>query len=173
VVSSICRSGHPSTRRRPSSPTPFEARRMPTGTRRRWGHRAARGDRRLVRPPRGVPGLVGRPADGRLEGARRAPAAAARPGAGDIVVHRARPTRRTRSARSSGACPASDDPAAVARGTKPWINSPGNRRRCWIHELRAPCACAERRRASDECYAELGWDGAWAHEPSRASSIRA
>lgn len=93
-------------------------------------------------------------------------------GAGDIVVHPrvAYPTYEV-GARVVGATPlAADDPADWPEGTKLiWINTPGNPDgRTWtIDEL---AAAVQRARqlgaviASDECYAELGWDGAWATE---------
>ncbi len=92
---------------------------------------------------------------------------------GDIVVHPrvAYPTYEV-GARVVGATPlAADDPAEWPAGTKLiWINTPGNPDgRTWtVDEL----ASAVRRArelgavlASDECYAELGWDGQWATEP--------
>ncbi len=94
-------------------------------------------------------------------------------GAGDVVVHPeiAYPTYEV-GARVVGATPfRADDPARWPEGTKLiWINSPGNPDgRTWtVDEL----AVAVRRArelgavlASDECYAELGWDGRWATEP--------
>ncbi|MGM7697466.1 succinyldiaminopimelate transaminase [Microbacterium sp. A84] len=94
-------------------------------------------------------------------------------GEGDIVVFPrvAYPTYEV-GARVAGATPvAEDDPAAWPEGTKLiWINTPGNPDgRTWtVDEL----ATAVRRSrelgavlASDECYAELGWDGPWANEP--------
>lgn len=94
-------------------------------------------------------------------------------GEGDIVVHPrvAYPTYEV-GARVVGATPVpADDPDAWPEGTKLiWINTPGNPDgRTWtVDEL----AVAVRRArelgaviASDECYAELGWDGAWATEP--------
>jgi len=94
-------------------------------------------------------------------------------GDGDIVVHPrvAYPTYEV-GARTAGATPlAADDPASWPEGTKLiWINTPGNPDgRTWtVDEL----AVAVRRArelgavlASDECYAELGWDGPWASEP--------
>ena len=94
-------------------------------------------------------------------------------GEGDIVVHPrvAYPTYEV-GARTAGATPvAADDPATWPAGTKLiWINTPGNPDgRTWtVDEL----AVAVRRArelgavlASDECYAELGWDGPWASEP--------
>jgi succinyldiaminopimelate transaminase len=94
-------------------------------------------------------------------------------GAGDIVVHprAAYPTYEV-GARLVGATPvAADDPAEWPEGTRlVWINSPGNPdgRVLDVDELRA---AVDRARelgavlASDECYAELGWDGPWALEP--------
>lgn len=94
-------------------------------------------------------------------------------GEGDIVVlpRVAYPTYEV-GARVAGATPvAEDDPARWPEGTKLiWINTPGNPDgRTWtVEEL----AVAVRRArelgavlASDECYAELGWDGQWAEEP--------
>lgn len=93
-------------------------------------------------------------------------------GAGDIVVHPriAYPTYEV-GARVVGATPvAADDPADWPEGTKLiWINTPGNPDgRTWtVDEL---TAAVDRARelgavlASDECYAELGWDGRWASE---------
>ncbi|KDA06562.1 N-succinyldiaminopimelate aminotransferase [Microbacterium sp. CH12i] len=93
-------------------------------------------------------------------------------GEGDIVVlpRVAYPTYEV-GARVAGATPvAEDDPAAWPEGTKLiWINTPGNPDgRTWtVDEL----AVAVRRArelgavlASDECYAELGWDGRWSEE---------
>ena len=93
-------------------------------------------------------------------------------GEGDIVVHPrvAYPTYEV-GARVVGATPVpEDDPVAWPDGAKLiWINTPGNPDgRTWtVDEL----AVAVRRArelgavlASDECYAELGWDGEWATE---------
>ncbi|WP_221585252.1 succinyldiaminopimelate transaminase [Microbacterium sp. G2-8] len=94
-------------------------------------------------------------------------------GDGDIVVHprAAYPTYEV-GARVAGATPVpADDPSEWPEGTKlVWINSPGNPDgRVWsVDELRA---AVERAReigavlASDECYAELGWDAPWGAEP--------
>jgi succinyldiaminopimelate transaminase len=93
-------------------------------------------------------------------------------GEGDIVVHPriAYPTYEV-GARVVGATPlAADDPAEWPEGAKLiWINTPGNPDgRTWtVDEL---AAAVRRAReigavlASDECYAELGWDGPWADE---------
>lgn len=94
-------------------------------------------------------------------------------GPGDIVVHprAAYPTYAV-GAKLVGAVPvASDDLAAWPGGTKlVWLNTPGNPdgRVLDAAELRAAVARARELGAviaSDECYAELGWDGPWADEP--------
>ncbi|WP_454169365.1 succinyldiaminopimelate transaminase [Microbacterium paulum] len=94
-------------------------------------------------------------------------------GPGDIVVHprAAYPTYAV-SAKLVGAVPvASDDPPEWPEGTKlVWLNTPGNPdgRVLDAVELRAAVARARELGAviaSDECYAELGWDGPWADEP--------
>lgn len=93
-------------------------------------------------------------------------------GEGDIVVHPeiAYPTYDV-GARVVGATPLpADDPADWPKGTKLiWINTPGNPDgRTWtVPELAAAVRRARELDAviaSDECYAELGWDGAWATE---------
>ena len=93
-------------------------------------------------------------------------------GEGDIVVHPlvAYPTYEV-GARIAGATPlAADDPATWPEGTKLiWINTPGNPDgRTWtVDELAAAVVRARELGAvlaSDECYAELGWDGPWASE---------
>lgn len=90
-------------------------------------------------------------------------------GAGDVVVHprAAYPTYAV-GAKLVGATPvASDDPAEWPEGTKlVWLNSPGNPdgRVLGVDELRTAVARARELGAvlaSDECYAELGWDGDW------------
>lgn len=94
-------------------------------------------------------------------------------GEGDIVVHPriAYPTYEV-GARVVGATPlAADDPAEWPEGAKLiWINTPGNPDgRTWtLEELAAAVRRAREIGAvlsSDECYAELGWDGQWADEP--------
>ncbi|MFT4214478.1 MAG: succinyldiaminopimelate transaminase [Microbacterium sp.] len=94
-------------------------------------------------------------------------------GAGDVVVHprAAYPTYEV-GAKLVGATPfASDDPAQWPEGTRlVWLNTPGNPdgRVLDVAELRAAVARARELGAviaSDECYAELGWDGPWADEP--------
>lgn len=91
-------------------------------------------------------------------------------GAGDTVVHprAAYPTYEV-GARLVGATPvAADDPADWPTGTKlVWINSPGNPdgRVLGVDDLRRAVARARELGAvlaSDECYAELGWEGEWA-----------
>jgi succinyldiaminopimelate transaminase len=93
-------------------------------------------------------------------------------GEGDIVVHPrvAYPTYEV-GARVAGATPvAADDPAEWPEGARLiWINTPGNPDgRTWtVEELAAAVRRARELDAvlaSDECYAELGWDGAWASE---------
>ncbi|MCR2818478.1 succinyldiaminopimelate transaminase [Microbacterium sp. zg.Y1090] len=94
-------------------------------------------------------------------------------GPGDVVVHprAAYPTYEV-GARLVGATPlAADDPADWPEGTRLiWLNSPGNPDgRVLDHDhLRAAVTRARELGAviaGDECYAELGWDGRWAHEP--------
>ncbi|MCK2036262.1 succinyldiaminopimelate transaminase [Microbacterium sp. SSW1-49] len=93
-------------------------------------------------------------------------------GDGDIVVHPlvAYPTYEV-GARIAGATPlAADDPANWPEGTKLiWINTPGNPDgRTWTTDELAAAVVRARELgavlASDECYAELGWDGPWATE---------
>lgn len=94
-------------------------------------------------------------------------------GEGDVVVHprAAYPTYAV-GAKLVGAVPvAADDPAQWPEGAKlVWINSPGNPdgRVLGVDELRTAAARAREIGAvlaSDECYAELGWEGPWASEP--------
>lgn len=94
-------------------------------------------------------------------------------GPGDIVVHprAAYPTYEV-GARLVGATPiASDDPVEWPDETRlVWINSPGNPdgRVLDVSALRAAVARARALGAvlaSDECYAELGWDAPWDSEP--------
>ncbi|WP_127475696.1 succinyldiaminopimelate transaminase [Microbacterium sulfonylureivorans] len=94
-------------------------------------------------------------------------------GPGDVVVHprAAYPTYEV-GARLVGATPfASDDPGEWPAATRlAWVNSPGNPdgRVLDVAHLRA---AVERARAlgavlaSDECYAELGWEAPWDAEP--------
>lgn len=93
-------------------------------------------------------------------------------GVGDVVVHprAAYPTYEV-GAKLVGAAPfASDDPAEWPEGTRlVWLNTPGNPdgRVLDVADLRAAVARARELGAmiaSDECYAELGWEGPWAGE---------
>lgn len=94
-------------------------------------------------------------------------------GPGDVVVHprAAYPTYEV-GARLVGATPlASDDPAEWPAGTRlVWVNSPGNPdgRVLDVDELRRVVSRARELGAilaSDECYAELGWDAPWDTAP--------
>ncbi|MFH8250392.1 succinyldiaminopimelate transaminase [Microbacterium sp. B2969] len=94
-------------------------------------------------------------------------------GPGDVVVHprAAYPTYEV-GARLVGATPvASDEPREWPEGTRlVWINSPGNPDgRVWAAaSLRVAVLRARELGAvlaSDECYAELGWDAPWDAEP--------
>ncbi|WP_454118620.1 succinyldiaminopimelate transaminase [Microbacterium lacticum] len=92
---------------------------------------------------------------------------------GDVVVHprAAYPTYAVGAKLVSATPVASDDPAEWPEGTKlVWLNTPGNPdgRVLDVAELRAAVARARELGAvlaSDECYAELGWDGPWKDEP--------
>ncbi|HTN55640.1 MAG TPA: succinyldiaminopimelate transaminase [Microbacterium sp.] len=94
-------------------------------------------------------------------------------GEGDIVVHPriAYPTYAVGATVAGATAVAADDPADWPEGARLiWINSPGNPDgRTWaVEELRVAVRRARELGAvlaSDECYAELGWDGAWASEP--------
>jgi len=98
-------------------------------------------------------------------------------GEGDIVVHprAAYPTYAIGAAIAGATALASDDPAEWPEGTRlVWLNSPGNPdgRILSVHELRAAVARARELGAyiaSDECYAELGWDAPW--DAERVPSI--
>lgn len=94
-------------------------------------------------------------------------------GPGDVVVHprAAYPTYEV-GARLVGATPlAADDPAEWPETARLiWINSPGNPDgRVWDAESLAAAVARAREigavLASDECYAELGWDAPWDSEP--------
>ncbi|WP_105565415.1 succinyldiaminopimelate transaminase [Microbacterium halophytorum] len=93
-------------------------------------------------------------------------------GAGDVVVHprAAYPTYAVGAAVAGATAVACDDPAEWPDDAKlVWINTPGNPDgRTWtVEELRAAVARAREIGAvlaSDECYAELGWEGRWASE---------
>lgn len=94
-------------------------------------------------------------------------------GEGDIVVHPrvAYPTYAVGATVAGATAVAADDPADWPEGSRLiWINSPGNPDgRTWtVEELAAAVRRARELGAvlaSDECYAELGWDGPWASEP--------
>ena len=94
-------------------------------------------------------------------------------GDGDVVVHprAAYPTYEV-GARLVGATPtASDDPTAWPEGTRlVWLNSPGNPDGRVLDAGFLRTAVARARElgavlASDECYAELGWDAPWDARP--------
>lgn len=94
-------------------------------------------------------------------------------GEGDIVVHPrvAYPTYEVGATVAGATAVAADDPADWPEGTRLiWINTPGNPDgRTWTVEELAEAVRRARELgavlASDECYAELGWDGPWASEP--------
>ncbi|GAA1470214.1 succinyldiaminopimelate transaminase [Microbacterium thalassium] len=94
-------------------------------------------------------------------------------GPGDVVVHprAAYPTYEV-GARLVGATPlAADDPSEWPESARLiWINSPGNPDgRVWDAASLAAAVARARELgavlASDECYAELGWDAPWDSEP--------
>ncbi len=93
-------------------------------------------------------------------------------GDGDVVVHprAAYPTYAIGAAFAGAVAFASDDPEEWPAGTRlVWVNSPGNPdgRVLGVDELRRVVETARRLGAivaSDECYAELGWDAPWDHE---------
>ncbi|GAA3211569.1 succinyldiaminopimelate transaminase [Microbacterium terregens] len=94
-------------------------------------------------------------------------------GPGDVVVHprAAYPTYEV-GARLVGATPiAADDPQTWPAGTRlVWLNSPGNPDGRVLDAVSLRAAVARARElgaivASDECYAELGWDAPWHSEP--------
>jgi succinyldiaminopimelate transaminase len=94
-------------------------------------------------------------------------------GEGDVVVHprAAYPTYAIGAAFAGATAIASDDPDEWPEGTRLiWINSPGNPdgRVLSVDELRRMVGRARELGAviaSDECYAELGWDAPWDREP--------
>ena len=94
-------------------------------------------------------------------------------GEGDVVVHprAAYPTYEMGALFAGARALASDDPGEWPAETRlVWLNTPGNPdgRVLSVAELRAARVRARELGAvivSDECYAELGWDGAWADEP--------
>ncbi len=90
-------------------------------------------------------------------------------GEGDVVVHphAAYPTYAIGAAIAGATAMASDDPADWPENTRLiWLNSPGNPdgRILSVEGLRAAVARARELGAylaSDECYAELGWEAPW------------
>lgn len=94
-------------------------------------------------------------------------------GEGDAVVHprAAYPTYAIGAALAGAESVASDDPAEWPQNTKlVWLNSPGNPngRVLSVAELSAAVGRARELGAyvaSDECYAELGWEAPWDAEP--------
>lgn len=94
-------------------------------------------------------------------------------GEGDVVAHplAAYPTYAVGAAIAGATALAADDPASWPENTRlVWLNSPGNPDGAVLDVERMRAALARARElgavvASDECYAELGWDGRWAHEP--------
>ena len=90
-------------------------------------------------------------------------------GEGDAVVHprAAYPTYAIGAAIAGASAVAADDPAEWPGNTRlVWLNSPGNPdgRVLTVEELRAARLRARELGAvvaSDECYAELGWDAPW------------
>jgi succinyldiaminopimelate transaminase len=93
-------------------------------------------------------------------------------GEGDVVVHprAAYPTYAVGAAISGARAVASDDPAEWPENTRlVWLNSPGNPDGAVLDVAGLTRAVGRARElgavvASDECYAELGWDGPWQHE---------
>jgi succinyldiaminopimelate transaminase len=95
-------------------------------------------------------------------------------GAGDTVVYpsAAYPTYAVGAALAGASALASDDPAAWPASTRLiWLNSPRNPdgRVLGIEQLRAAVSRGRELGAlvaGDECYAELGWEGAWTARPT-------
>jgi succinyldiaminopimelate transaminase len=94
-------------------------------------------------------------------------------GEGDVVVHptAAYPTYAIGATIAGAEAFASDDPENWPQSTRlVWLNSPGNPdgRVLDVQQLAAARARAAELGAviaSDECYAELGWEAPWATEP--------
>ena len=94
-------------------------------------------------------------------------------GEGDVVVHprAAYPTYAVGATIAGARAVASDDPADWPAETRlVWLNSPGNPDGAVLDVDGLARAVARARElgavvASDECYAELGWDGQWRNEP--------
>ncbi len=93
-------------------------------------------------------------------------------GDGDVVVHprAAYPTYAVGATIAGASAVASDDPAEWPENTRlVWLNSPGNPDGAVLDVAGLARAVARARElgavvASDECYAELGWDGQWQNE---------
>lgn len=93
-------------------------------------------------------------------------------GDGDVVVHprAAYPTYAVGAMMAGARAVASDDPADWPENTRlVWLNSPGNPDGAVLDVAGLARAVARARElgavvASDECYAELGWDGQWQHD---------
>jgi succinyldiaminopimelate transaminase len=93
-------------------------------------------------------------------------------GSGDVVVHprAAYPTYAVGATIAGAESYASDDPHDWPDSTRlVWLNSPGNPDGAVLDVDGLARAVARARElgavvASDECYAELGWDGRWATE---------
>ncbi|WP_374311684.1 succinyldiaminopimelate transaminase [Microbacterium sp.] len=94
-------------------------------------------------------------------------------GPGDVVVHprAAYPTYEVGARLVGATSVASDDPAEWPEATRlAWVNSPGNPdgRVLGVDALRGAVSRARELGAvlaSDECYAELGWEAPWDAEP--------
>lgn len=94
-------------------------------------------------------------------------------GEGDVVVHprAAYPTYAIGAAIAGATALASDDPDEWPAETKLiWLNSPGNPDGRVLDKTALKVRLDRARELgavviADECYAELGWDGAWASEP--------
>ena len=93
-------------------------------------------------------------------------------GPGDVVVHprAAYPTYDVGARLVGATALAADDPADWPEGTRlVWLNTPGNPDGRVLDHDELGRAVARARElgaviASDECYAELGWEGRWADE---------
>jgi succinyldiaminopimelate transaminase len=93
-------------------------------------------------------------------------------GDGDVVVHprAAYPSYAVGATIAGARAVASDDPADWPENTRlVWLNSPGNPDGAVLDVAGLARAVARARElgavvASDECYAELGWDGPWQHD---------
>lgn len=95
-------------------------------------------------------------------------------GSDDVIVHPevAYPTYAMSAALVGATAIAEDDPERWPENTKlVWVNSPSNPTG-QVRGVEYLRAAVKRAReigaiiANDECYAELGWSGEWAHEPA-------